>query len=71
VPLFGFQQPKPKLWLLHKARFAKIKDYMLLGFFIPIKVVQSLIFSSNMFLKQQIGTFKLTKLELFTIPKLT
>ncbi len=24
-----------------------------------------------MFLKQQIGTFKLTKLELFTIPKLT
>jgi hypothetical protein len=44
---------------------------LLAGFSIPIKVVQLLIFSSNEFLKQQIGTFKLTKLELFTILKLT
>ncbi len=42
-----------------------------MGFSIPIKVVQLLIFSSNKFLKQQIGTFKLTKLKLFTILKLT
>jgi hypothetical protein len=42
-----------------------------MGFFIPIKVVQLLIFFSNGFLEQQTGTFKLTKLELFTILKLT
>jgi hypothetical protein len=40
---------------------------LLMGFFIPIKVV----FFSNGFLEQQIGTFKLTKLELFTILKST
>ncbi len=44
---------------------------LLMGFFIPIKVVQLLIFFSNGFLEQQTGTFKLTKLELFTILKLT
>ncbi len=44
---------------------------LLIGFFIPIKVVQLLIFSSNKFLKQQTCTFKLSKLKLFTILKLT
>jgi hypothetical protein len=44
---------------------------LLMGFSIPIKIVQLLIFSSNKFLKQQIGTFKLTKLKLFKILKLT
>jgi hypothetical protein len=44
---------------------------LLMGFSIPIKVVQLLIFSSNKFLKQQTSTFKLTKVKLFTIFKLT
>jgi len=49
-----------------------VLDWSLLaGFSIPIKVVQLLIFSSNGFLKQQTGTFTLTKLKLFTIFKLT
>ncbi len=51
--------------------FTMLDWSLLAGFSIPIKVVQLLIFSSNEFLKQQIGTFKLTKLELFTILKLT
>ncbi len=51
--------------------FTMLDWSLLTGFSIPIKVVQLLIFSSNGFLKQQIGTFKLTKLELFRILKLT
>jgi hypothetical protein len=44
---------------------------MLTSFFIPINVVQLLIFFPTIGFLKTIGTFKLTKLKLFTILKLT
>ncbi len=53
--------------IIQSTAISAIRVWLLMGFYLFLIFFQLLIFFSNRFLKQQIGTFKLTKQKLFVI----